>query len=159
MNAGCAIFITEYGTCANSGGAPINLAESAAWYSFLDKNKIGSTNWGVECKDVGGAACFTQSASTTGPWPSSVMTTEGAFVENYIDTSYQGVSVGVLPNGSKLEQRAKAPTPNGSLTRVGAKSSIFTINGVRCPAGSKLPSGLYIVRDPGNSAVTSLMMR
>ena len=159
MNAGCAIFITEYGTCANSGGAPINLAESAAWYSFLDKNKIGSTSWGVECKDVGGAACFTQSASTTGPWPSSVMTTEGAFVENYIDTSYQGLTVGVLPNGQKLQQHANVAAIKGLLTGAGTKASIYTINGVRCSAGSKLPSGLYIVRDPGNSAVTSLMMR
>jgi hypothetical protein len=50
---------------------------------------------------------------------------------------------------------------NGLLTGAETKSAaVYTINGVRCLAGSKLPNGLYIVRDPaGNSAVTGLMMR
>ena len=162
MNDSCAIFITEYGTCSSSGGAPIDLTETEAWYNFLDKNKIGSTNWGVECEDEGGAACFTQSASSTGPWASSVMTSEGLFVQNYIDTSYHLSAAGVLPSAeSKFQQRANSPNMNGLLTGAVTKSAaVYTINGVRCPAGSKLPNGLYIVRDPaGNSAVTGLMMR
>jgi endoglucanase len=161
MNDGCAIFITEYGTCSSSGGAPISLTATETWYNFLDKNKIGSTNWGVECQDEGGAACFTQSASSTGPWSSSVMTSEGLFVQNYIDTSYQGT--GVLPSDEpKFQQRASGSKMNGLLTGTETKSSaVYTINGVRCPAGSKLPNGLYIVRDPGNNAAatTGLMMR
>jgi endoglucanase len=162
MNDSCAIFITEYGTCSSSGGAPIDLTETEAWYNFLDKNKIGCTNWGVECEDEGGAACFTQGASSTGPWASSVMTSEGLFVQNYIDTSYHLSAVGVLPSDeSKFQQRANSPNMNGLLTGAITKSAaVYTINGVRCPAGSKLPNGLYIVRDPaGNSAVTGLMMR
>jgi hypothetical protein len=150
MNDTCAIFITEYGTCNASGGGPIDLTATEAWYNFLDKNKIGCTNWGVECQDGGGAACFTQSASTTGPWPSSVMTSEGAFVQNYIDTSYQGLSVGVVPSGPKFQRRANVTTINGLLTRANSKGSVFTFNGVRCPAGRALPEGLYIVREAGS---------
>jgi len=163
MNDGCAIFITEYGTCNASGGSPISLTATQTWYDFLDKNKIGSTNWGVECQDEGGAACFTQAAGSLagGPWPSSDMTSEGLFVQNYIDTSYH-LTTGVLPSDeSKFQQRANGQKMNGLLTGAEIKSAaVYTINGVRCPAGSKLPNGLYIVRDPaGNSAVTGLMMR
>jgi endoglucanase len=153
MNDSCAIFITEYGTCNASGGGPIDLAATEAWYNFLDKNKIGCTNWGVECEDGGGAACFTQSANANGPWPSSVMTAEGAFVQNYIDTSYQGLSVGVVQNGSRLQQRVRVTAMAGPLTGGTATASVFTMSGVRCPAGRKLPNGLYIIRDPGNNCV------
>lgn len=158
MNDSCAIFITEYGTCNASGGGPIDLAATEAWYNFLDKNKIGCTNWGVECQDAGGAACFTQSASTTGPWASSVMTSEGAFVRNYIDTSYQGLTVGVLPAQQSLEPQPSSTAKHGFLTRAGGQASVFTITGVRCPAGAALPNGLYVVRDAKNSPAARIMM-
>jgi endoglucanase len=149
MSKGCAIFITEYGTCNASGGSPLNLPATTTWYNFLDANKIGSTNWGVECQDMNGAAAFQKSASTTGPWSASDLTTDGAFVKAYI----MAAATEVLPNDFKIQQGANAPAMNGLFTGTGTKSAaVFTINGVLCPAGSKLPNGLYVFPVAGKTS-------
>ena len=148
MAAGCAIFITEYGTCNASGGAPVDTPNTRAWYNFLDSNQIGSTNWGVECQDEGGAAAFQKTASATGPWTDANLTVDGLFVRAYIMKTFQ---VGVLPNGSKFQQRTSVPTLKDVLTGATKSAAVYTINGARCPAVGKLPNGLYIVRDPENS--------
>jgi hypothetical protein len=142
ISKGCAIFITEYGTCNANGGSPWNYPATTAWYDFLDKNQIGSTNWGVECQDMGGAAAFQKTASTTGPWTDASLTADGLFVRTYIMKA-----VAVSP-----EQFAKAPITKSILTASGAKSAaVFSMSGVRCPANSKLHNGLYIVQTPGNA--------
>jgi endoglucanase len=145
MSKGCAIFITEYGTCNASGGSPINLTATQAWYDFLDKNAIGSTNWGVEYEDQGGAACFNRGVSNTGPWTNANMTSEGLFVKAYIA---KGAVVDVT-NDFKPQQRASVAAWNDLLTGVAKSAAVYNINGARCAAGSKLPNGLYIVRIPG----------
>jgi endoglucanase len=158
MKNGCAVFITEYGTCNASGAGPTDTVDTRLWYKFLDSNTIGSANWGVECVDEnGGAACFTNGASTTGPWPSSVLTEDGAFVSAYIQKSYQGVTA-VLPNASNVHQRANVQKMNGILTAVESKSAdVFTINGVRCHSGVPLPNGVYIIRGRENISAGVLM--
>ncbi len=151
ISKGCAIFITEYGTCNASGGSPLNLPATTTWYNFLDANSIGSTNWGVECQDEGGAAAFQKSASATGPWTASDLTTDGAFVQAYIMAA-----TNVQPNESKLQQRANAPTMNGLLTGATKSAAVYTINGVRCAEGGKLANGLYVVRAQGTGKAQML---
>jgi hypothetical protein len=147
ISKGCAIFITEYGTCNASGGSPLNLPATTTWYNFLDANKIGSTNWGVECQDMNGAAAFQKSASTTGPWAATDLTSDGAFVKAYISSASE-----VLPNESKFQQSASVPNVNGMLTGANAKSAaVYNINGVRCPTGGKLPNGLYVFQAAGSA--------
>ena len=148
MAAGCAIFITEYGTCNANGGGPINLTATQAWYNFLDNNQIGSTNWGVECQDTDGAAAFKKTAGTTGPWTDADLTESGIFVRNYIKTMCVGSGCGdpIIP------RRANAPTNKDLLTKIDIKSvAVYTINGVRCPAVGKLPHGLYMIQTPGRT--------
>jgi endoglucanase len=148
MSKGCPIFITEYGAC-NTG---TTLAEPActAWYTFLDQNQIGSTCWAVEYLDQC-LSIFTKSASYTGPWPASVISGYGTFIQAYIlkgtDTSN---GTAVLPNESNFQQRTVVSW-NDLLTGPDKKSAVFTINGERCPSGGKLSSGLHIVQAPGNS--------
>jgi endoglucanase len=159
MSKGCAIFITEYGTCNASGHAPLNLPATTTWYNFLDANMIGSTNWGVEAEDIDGAAAFTKAASSTGPWADNVLNGDATFVRTYIMKASPG-PVAVLPSEFKLQQGADAPAMNGLLTRTNAKSAVFTVNGVLCPASSKLPNGLYVFPVPGkNSAKVVNVMR
>ena len=149
MSKGCAIFITEYGTCNASGGAPLNLPATTTWYNFLDANMIGSTNWGVEAEDIGGAACFTKAASKTGPWADNVLNGDATFVRTYIMKGYTGVVTGEF----KLQQGANVPEMNGLFTGADLKSgAVFTINGVLCHAGSKLPTGLYVFPAAGKSS-------
>jgi endoglucanase len=154
MSKGCPIFITEYGAC-NTGTV---LAEPActAWYTFLDQNQIGSTNWAVEYLD----AClsiFTKSASYTGPWPTSVITGYGTFIQAYIlkgtDTP---IGTGIL-NESMLDPRGAMSTNNGFLIGNDKKSAaVFNINGTRFSSGGKLSSGVYIVRPQGAGNVQLL---
>jgi endoglucanase len=149
MSKGCAIFITEYGTCNASGGAPLNLPATTTWYNFLDANMIGSTNWGVEAEDIGGAACFTKAASSTGPWADNVLNGDATFVRTYIMKGYTGVVTGEF----KLQQGAIVPEMKGFFTGADIKSAgVFTINGVLCHAGSKLPTGLYVFPAAGKSS-------
>ena len=158
MKDGCAVFITEYGAC-NTGTTPAQ-PECTLWYHYLDSNLIGSTNWGVEWQD----ACLgtlVSGASYNGGWTASQLTSDGTFVKAYIVLGTDNSQVAVLPSDeSKFQQRANGTKMNGLLTGAETKSAaVYTINGVRCLAGSKLPNGLYIVREPGNNAVTGLMMR
>lgn len=144
MAAGCAIFITEYGTCASTGGPPVNLPATQAWYDFLDANKISSANMGVECYDDSGAAAFQKTASATGPWTAYDLTTEGEFVKEYI---FKGCACTPDP---ELVHHADAPAMKSLLTMADAKSAaVYAINGVRCPAGGKMPNCLYIIQAPG----------
>jgi endoglucanase len=141
MSKGCAIFITEYGTCNASGGSPLNLPATTPWYNFLDANKIGSTNWGVECQDMNGAAAFQKNASTTGPWTDANLTADGIFVKAYISKGITEVS----SNGFEIQQHANVPNISDLLNGTNIKSgSVFTINGELCPSSGKLPNGLYI---------------
>jgi hypothetical protein len=100
-------------------------------------------------------------ASYNGGWTASQLTSDGTFVKAYIVLGTDNSQVAVLPSDeSKFQQRANGTKMNGLLTGAETKSAaVYTINGVRCPAGSKLPNGLYVVREPGNNAVTGLMMR
>lgn len=148
MSKGCAVFITEYGAC-NTG---IVLAEPqcTAWYTYLDQNQIGSTCWAVENVDQC-LSIFTKSASNTGPWADAVITGYGQFIRAYILKGTDTPITTVLPNESKPQQRESAPVVKALLTGADKKSAVYTINGVRCPAGGKLPSGLYMIATQGNS--------
>ena len=159
MSKGCAIFITEYGTCNASGHAPLNLPATTAWYNFLDSNMIGSTNWGVEAEDLDGAAAFTKAASSTGPWPDNVLNGDATFVRTYIMKASPG-PVNVLPSNFKFQNAGIAPT-NGLFTGTEVKSgAVFTVNGMLCPAGRKLPTGLYVFPVAGtNSAKVVNVLR
>ncbi|MGB7567319.1 MAG: glycoside hydrolase family 5 protein [Chitinivibrionales bacterium] len=150
MSKGCAVFITEYGAC-NTGTVAAQ-PQCTQWYTFLDANHIGSTNWGVEWQD----ACLgtvTSGSSYTGGWSASNLTNNGSFVKAYI-TAGTDTPIGteVLPNVSKF-QHATVAASNGLLTGTSKISTpVYTINGVRCPVGNKLPNGLYIVQAPGNTS-------
>jgi hypothetical protein len=112
---------------------------------------IGSTNWGVEAEDIDGAAAFTKAASKTGPWADNVLNGDATFVRTYIMKASPG-PVAVLPGEFKLQQGADAPAMNGLLARTNAKSAFFTVNGVLCPASSKLPTGLYVFPVAGKNS-------
>jgi len=145
MNKGCAVFITEYGAC-NTGTIAAQ-PQCTAWYRYLDSNMIGSTNWGVEWQDPC-LGTLTSGSGYTGGWSASNLTSNGAFVKAYI-TAGTDTQVEVLPNGSNPRQHTSAPTMKGQLIGAVKSSAVYTINGVRCSAGNKLPAGLYMIQGPG----------
>ncbi|HEU5133712.1 MAG TPA: cellulase family glycosylhydrolase [Steroidobacteraceae bacterium] len=122
LNRGVALFVTEYGTTAASGNGTVNAAESAAWYAFLDANKVGHANWSVA--DIGeSSAALMPNASPDGGWSTSQIKPSGIIVRN--------------------ELRAKAPdlsTGGGSSSGGGGSSSG---GGTTDP----VPAGTYSLRN------------
>jgi endoglucanase len=87
LNAGAAIFVTEYGGVSANGNGTFDVAETQKWWNFLDANNIGSTNWAVET-NTETSSVFTTNASATGPWPASEITSSGTYVFAYIQSKY-----------------------------------------------------------------------
>ncbi|MFS4492332.1 glycoside hydrolase family 5 protein [Maribacter sp. 2308TA10-17] len=73
------IFVTEYGVSEASGDGSIDIAESNAWWDFLDTNDIGWCNWSIVDKEELSAA-LKPGASTSGNWPMNQLTESGTMV-------------------------------------------------------------------------------
>ena len=83
MSKGLALFVTEWGTCDASGNGGTDLAESQAWMTFLDQNKISHANWSLFDKPESASALM-PGASTSGGWPDSALTESGKFAKQKI---------------------------------------------------------------------------
>jgi len=79
LQKGGALIVTEFGTCEASGDGFLDVAESKAWWQFLDDNKITWTNWSVADKAEATAA-LKPGASPTGGWSESQITPSGMLV-------------------------------------------------------------------------------
>jgi endoglucanase len=87
LNAGFAVFASEYGGVSSNGNGTFNVTETNNWWAYLDKNLIGSTNWAVETNGET-SSVFVKTASATGPWPDSDITNSGTNVFPYIAKIY-----------------------------------------------------------------------
>ncbi len=83
ISNGLAIFATEWGTTAASGGGGANYTESDIWMNFLNTNKISWCNWSYSDKDETSAALIKGSASQN-LWNNP--TTSGAYVKNKMNS-------------------------------------------------------------------------
>lgn len=79
LNRGCALFVTEYGTCDASGGGTLDYNESVTWWNFLDRNKISWCNWALDDKTETSAALM-PGANANGEWDSAMISPSGWFV-------------------------------------------------------------------------------
>jgi endoglucanase len=87
LNAGFAVFASEYGGVSSNGNGTFNVTEMNNWWTYMDKNLIGSTNWAVETNGET-SSVFVKTASATGPWPDSDITDSGNNVFPYIAKTY-----------------------------------------------------------------------
>jgi endoglucanase len=81
MNAGAALFVTEYGTTDATGNGAVNEAATREWWTFLDKNFIGHLNWSVADIPESSAA-LESGASPEGGWPVSQIKPSGLLVRD-----------------------------------------------------------------------------
>jgi endoglucanase len=81
MNAGAALFVTEYGTTDATGNGAVNEAATRQWWAFLDKNFIGHLNWSVADIPESSAA-LKSGASPEGGWPVSQIKPSGLLVRD-----------------------------------------------------------------------------
>ena len=81
MNAGAALFVTEYGTTDATGNGAVNAAATREWWAFLDKNFISHLNWSVADIPESSAALM-KGASPEGGWAVTQIKPSGLLVRD-----------------------------------------------------------------------------
>lgn len=88
MNAGLALFVTEWGTVNADGNGGVNESSTTEWVNWMKANKLSHCNWALNDK-AEGASALKSGSSTTGGWSDSDLTWSGSVVKNIIK-SYGG---------------------------------------------------------------------
>ena len=83
MKRGSAIFVTEWGTCLESGNGGFNQEESDLWIQFMDKYKISWCNWSLNDKDET-ASILKPGTSPDGGWTDQDLTESGKYVREQL---------------------------------------------------------------------------
>jgi len=89
LSDGCALFVTEWGTCGASGNGTLDFEETKLWTDFMDEHYISSANWAVSDKHESCSA-LKSGAAAFGEWTPSTdadLTWSGLYVRNYIKGS------------------------------------------------------------------------
>ncbi|WP_127532587.1 cellulase family glycosylhydrolase [Paenibacillus kobensis] len=81
LNKGIAVFSTEWGTSTATGDGGPYPTESTQWLDFLNSKKISWVNWSIATKAESSAALL-PSASTSGGWALSDLTSSGQYVRS-----------------------------------------------------------------------------
>lgn len=84
-----ALFVTEFGVTEYTGDGFVAIAESNAWWQFLDQNKISWCNWSIADKEENAAALL-PGASTLGGWTDNDLTQSGKMVRAEIRSKNPG---------------------------------------------------------------------
>ncbi len=79
VDAGLAVFVSEYGVCEASGSGRVDQFQADQWIKLLDKNKISCMAWNLSNKDEA-AALIRSSCSKTYGWKRSDLSDAGKWV-------------------------------------------------------------------------------
>ena len=84
LDAGVALFVTEWGTCEASGDGPIDRPSVQAWMDFIRKNQLSHCNWAVYDKKETAALVMNSARrpKATGRIPTSTMS--GKYVRELV---------------------------------------------------------------------------
>lgn len=83
LDAGLALFVTEFGTCDASGNGTLDFDSTRTWMDFLDNNSISYANWAVNDKLEAASAIF-PGTSKSGGWKKEDLTYSGKLIRNII---------------------------------------------------------------------------
>ncbi|MGT2513969.1 glycoside hydrolase family 5 protein [Sphingomonas panni] len=83
MQRGVALFVTEYGTTAANGDAPIDAKETQTWWDWCAKNGISYLNWSVANKDEASAILKPATQALSG-WSEADLTESGRLVRGHL---------------------------------------------------------------------------
>lgn len=83
LDAGVALFVTEWGTTHASGNTTFDPEETRSWMDFLKKNDISHVNWAINDKNET-ASALKPGASATGGWTDDQLTDSGKLVKELI---------------------------------------------------------------------------
>jgi len=83
LDAGVALFGSEWGTCDASGNGAYDFDSTRVWLNFMKDNHISWANWAVADKDES-ASIIRPGASGNGGWADSQLTESGRFIRSVL---------------------------------------------------------------------------
>jgi endoglucanase len=83
LSRGAALFVTEFGTTAADGDAPIDAAETRRWWQWCDARGISYVNWSLADK-AEASAVLKPGADPRGGWPVTQLTASGTLVRHQL---------------------------------------------------------------------------
>ena len=91
LNAGAALFASEWGAAQTSGDGTPDGESTAAWMSFLNANSISHCNWALDNED-GDASALVPGSDPSGAWLPSDLTDSGLFVSQILARYAENIS-------------------------------------------------------------------
>lgn len=83
LDAGLAIFVTEWGTINANGDGDVAPESVKKWVEFMDKNCLSNANWAVSNK-AEGASMFKPGTTQSGPWSDADLSASGKVVKQIV---------------------------------------------------------------------------
>lgn len=83
LDAGVALFVTEWGTVNANGNGAVDEASVREWFAFLRAHHLSHANWAVSNKDEG-ASILKPGVTTLTGWTADDLTPSGTLVRNLI---------------------------------------------------------------------------
>lgn len=83
LDAGLALFVSEWGTVNANGDGAIDRESTEAWLDFIRKNKLSHCSWSVTNKNEN-SAILKPNVSNLGPWKNNQLTDNGKYLKSII---------------------------------------------------------------------------
>ena len=83
LDAGLALFVSEWGTVNANGDGAIDKQSTEQWLKFISKNKLSHCSWSVTNKNET-SAILKPSTTSLGPWQDNELTENGLYLQQVI---------------------------------------------------------------------------
>jgi aryl-phospho-beta-D-glucosidase BglC (GH1 family) len=83
LDAGAALFVTEWGSVSARGDGRVIEKETLRWMDFLRTNQLSHCNWALNDKQEA-ASALVPGSPADGPWPESTLTASGKLARRII---------------------------------------------------------------------------
>lgn len=98
IDRGCAVVVTEWGTCEASGNGRVDENSANTWLQWAESNGISTANWSVNDKDEACSA-LRPGASHNGGWSDGNLSQSGKFIRNHLTGGGPGPDPKPDPSG------------------------------------------------------------
>lgn len=136
LNAGIALYVTEYGICDASGNGNIDTKSADEWMKFLDKYGISSCIWSL-CNKAESASLIKSSCNKTYGWKESDLAQSGTWFVKMMKGTTKGIGKYEKPvvntdnnqsGSSEQNKQNNSQSNNNSSNTEAASADIVTNN-------------------------------